>query len=118
MSPQKNWNPRSNLQFLCYLVISSLAALVNVTVGFSLYGILGLSTEPLYSFSVAIGYLTGMVVNWSLNRAITFPRSGRGNLAEVRTFFVIALLGLFLTVVLAAAFRTTFAPYVTEVIAD
>jgi putative flippase GtrA len=102
------------LQFLCYLTISSLAALTNILVGFSLYGLLGLSTGPLYAAAVAIGYLTGMVVNWSLNRIVTFPRAGRSKLDELRTFVAVASVGLLLTVVLAAIVRSTFAPVVAE----
>ena len=61
------------MQFLLYLAISSIAALVNLLVGFSLYALLGLSAGSLYALSVAIGYLAGMAVNWSLNRVFTFP---------------------------------------------
>lgn len=105
------------MQFLRYSAISSIAAFVNIIVGFSLYGILGLSAGPLYAFSVAIGYLTGMTVNWSLNRLVTFSRSRRRKLAEIRTFFVVAFIGLLLTAAFAAALRNTLAPHVTELIA-
>ena len=104
----------TGMQFLLYLAISSMAAIVNLVVGFSLYGVLGLSTGILYALSVAIGYLAGMGVNWSLNRVITFPRSGRRRLAEIRTFLVVALIGLLLTVVLAAALRNALGPYIPE----
>ena len=67
-------------------IVASIAALVNLLVGFSLYALLGLSAGSLYELSVAIGYLAGMAVNWSLNRVVTFPNSGRRWLAEIRTF--------------------------------
>ena len=105
------------MQFLLYLVISSIAAIVNFLVGFSLYALLGLSVGSLYALSVAIGYLAGMVVNWSLNRVFTFPNSGRRRLSEIRTFLVVALIGLLLTVALAAGFRSTLAPYIAELVA-
>jgi putative flippase GtrA len=85
------------LQFLCYLTVSSLAALTNIMVGYALYGLLGLSTGPLYASAVAIGYMTGMAVNWSLNRIVTFPRSGRRKLDEFGTFVAVASVGLVLT---------------------
>ena len=105
------------VQFLLYLAISSIAAMVNLLVGFSLYALLGLSAGSLYALSVAIGYLAGMVVNWSLNRVFTFPGSGRRKLSELRTFVVVALIGLLLTVALAAGFRSTLAPYIAELVA-
>ena len=107
----------TQVQFLLYLGISSLAAIVNLLVGFSLYALLGLSAGSLYALSVAIGYLAGMAVNWSLNRVITFPDSGRRKLSELRTFVVVALIGLLLTVALAAGFRSTLAPYIAELVA-
>jgi putative flippase GtrA len=102
------------VQFVLYLAISSIAALVNLFVGFSLYALLGLSAGVLYSLSVSIGYLAGMAVNWSLNRAITFPGSSRRALSELRTFGVVALVGLLLTVALAAALRGTLAPVLAD----
>ena len=107
----------AEVQFLLFLAMGSVAAIVNLLVGFSLYELLGLSAGPLYALSVAIGYLAGMVVNWSLNRVITFPRSGRRKLQELRTFIIVALIGLLLTIALAAGFRTTLAPYVAELVA-
>ena len=104
------------MQFLLYLGISSLAAVVNLLVGFSLYGLLGLSAGWLYAISVAIGYLAGMAVNWALNRVITFPNSGRRKLSELRTFIVVALIGLLLTVALATGFRDSFAPYIAGLV--
>ncbi len=105
------------MQFLLYLTISSVAALVNLLVGFTFYSLLGLSAGLLYAMSVAIGYLTGMGVNWSLNRLITFPRSGRSAMSEIRTFVVIASIGLLLTTVLAEIFRATLAVHAAEIIA-
>ena len=121
MLRQERWKPKRELairvQFLLYLAISSIAAIVNLLVGFSLYALLGLSAGSLYALSVAIGYLAGMAVNWSLNRVFTFPNSGRRRLAEIRTFLVVALIGLLLTVALAAVFRSTLAPYIAELVA-
>jgi putative flippase GtrA len=121
MLRQAGWEPKSELatrvQFLLFLAISSIAALVNLLVGFSLYALLGLSGGSLYALSVAIGYLAGMAVNWSLNPVFTFPNSGRRKLSELRTFVVVALIGLLLTVALAASFRSTLAPYIAELVA-
>jgi len=121
MLRQQKREPKRKLatraQFLLYLANSSIAAIVNLVVGFSLYTLLGLSAGLLYSLSVAIGYLTGMTVNWSLNRVVTFPGSGRSKRSELRTFVVVALIGLLLTVALAAGFRSTLALYITELVA-
>jgi putative flippase GtrA len=105
------------MQFVRYAGISSLAAIINLLVGFVLYSILGLATGVLYCLAVSMAYLTGMVVNWSLNRAITFPRSGRRKVSEFRTFFVVATIGLGLTIALASLFRSTLAPYLTPLVA-
>ncbi len=105
------------MQFLLYLIISSVAALVNLLVGFTFYSLLGLSAGLLYSLSVAFGYLTGMGVNWSLNRLITFPHSGRPVISELRTFVIIASIGLVLTTILAAVFRNTLVVHASAIIA-
>ena len=102
------------MQFLLYLTVSSVAASVNLLVGFTFYSLLGLSAGLLYSLSVAIGYLAGGGVNWSLNRLITFPQSGRPVVSELRTFVIIASIGLLLTTVLAAVFRAAVAVYASE----
>ena len=102
------------VQFSVYILVSSLAALTNLLVGFSLYEVAGLSAGKLYGLSVGLGYLAGVMVNYSLNRIFTFPNSGRHPLSEVRTFVVIAGIGLLLTVALAAVLRGTLAPYVAR----
>ncbi len=118
MLRQERWRPKrepaTRVQFLLYLAISSIAAVVNLLVGFSLYSLLGLSAGSLYALAVAIGYLAGMVVNWSLNRIFTFPGSERHKLSELRTFVVVALVGLLLTVVIAVGFRSFLTPYIAE----
>ncbi len=116
LSRQETGRLATEVQFLLYLAVSSVAALTNLLVGFSLYGLLGLSAGPLYAISVAIGCLAGMAVNWSLNRVITFPKSGRRKSSEIRTFIVVASIGLLLTVALAAGFRNSVAPYIAELV--
>lgn len=93
-------------QFLSYLVISSIATAINLIVGFSLYGLLGWDRGAEYVFAVALGYIAGMIFNFSLNRRLTFQESDRREVAQIRTFVIVAGVGLALTAGLASLLRS------------
>ncbi len=76
---------------------------MNLAVGSGLYALSGRPPGATYAVCVTIGYVAGMGVNFSLNRLFTFERDRRGSLSQLRTFFVVALFGLVLNVVLASA---------------
>jgi putative flippase GtrA len=104
------------VQFIVYLLVSSLAAVTSFVVGFLLYGVLGLSAGVLYYLALAIGWLAGLLVNMALQRAITFRDSERARLAAMRTFVVIAGVGLVLTIALAALFRAIGGPQLSALL--
>jgi putative flippase GtrA len=106
------------LQICLYIIVSGAAALVNVAVGAVLYSTLGLANGPFYAVSVAIAYLAGMAFNFGLNRSLTFRHSTRNGLLQMRTFIVVAGIGLLLTIALAAMLRVTAAPKLAALIAS
>jgi putative flippase GtrA len=92
--------------FHVFLVCSGIAALVNVAVGYLLYGVAGLDGPALYPFSVAIAFLAGMGVSFVLNRRYTYAASGRRVRAELPDFLMVSLGGLLLTTGLSYLFFT------------
>ena len=95
------WNP----QFPRFVVFSGIAAMTNLGVGYSLYEAAGFNRHWQYGLSVSIAFLAGMAVSFILNRTFTFEPSGRPVQHEMRTFFIVSLGGLVLTVALTYLFR-------------
>ena len=95
------WTP----QFPRFVVFSGIAALTNLGVGYLLYQSAGLNQHWLYGLSVSVAFLAGMAVSFILNRSFTFDPSGRPVQHEMRTFFIVSLGGLALTVALTYLFR-------------
>ena len=93
--------------FSVFLVCSGLAALVNVCVGYLLYGVMGFSSPALYALSVAAAFLSGMGVSFFLNRRYTFEPSGRSMRSEAPDFLLVSLGGLGLTTGLAVGFAAS-----------
>lgn len=91
--------------FYIFLLCSGCAALINVSVGYLLYGIYGLNGTFSYSLSVALAFLSGMTVSFLLNRRFTFPPSGRAQRQELPDFLAVSLVGLLLTTVVAYVLR-------------
>ena len=92
--------------FHLFLICSGIAALVNIAVGFLLYGMAGLDGPVLYPLSVAIAFLSGMGVSFVLNRRYTYPPSGRSPRAELPDFLAVSMGGLMLTTALSYLFLT------------
>lgn len=80
-----------------FLLCSGLAAVVNLAVGYLLYGLLGLNGPIGFPVSVALAFASGMGVSFVLNRRYTYPTSGRPASQELRDFFGVSLVGLALT---------------------
>jgi len=97
-------------QFVRYIACSGLAAVTNFVVGNALYNLAGWDGLWSYKLSVMLGFSAGMAVSYLLNRAVTFDRSGRRMHQEIRTFTVVSLGGLLLTVVVAASLRAYVTP--------
>jgi putative flippase GtrA len=95
------WTP----QFPRFVVFSGIAALTNLGVGYLLYQSAGLNQRWQYGLSVSVAFLAGMAVSFILNRSFTFDPSGRPVQHEMRTFFIVSLGGLVLTVALTYLFR-------------
>ena len=77
---------------------------MNLSVGVVLYHGLSLNSASTYPLSVAVAFLAGMGVSFTLNRRYTFDPSGRQSTIELRDFFFVSLGGLCLTTGLANAF--------------
>ncbi len=89
--------------FHIFLLCSGLAALVNIAVGYLLYGMAGLNGTFGYPVSVALAFISGMGVSFVLNRRFTYPPSGRARQREMMDFFAVSVIGLTLTTVIAQA---------------
>ncbi len=99
-----------NPQLPRFLLLSGLAAAANLVLGYLLYEGLGLKHGWQYGFSVAVAFLAGMAVSFTLNRRFTFEPSRRSASAEMGTFFIVSMGGLLLTVALAYLFRIGILP--------
>lgn len=97
-------------RFATFLIFSGLAALSNIASGYAFYDVFGFSEGWRYSVSVALAFLIGMAVSFTLNRRYTFERSGRRWHQEAQTFVLVSVIGLLLTVALAYGFRATVVP--------
>lgn len=87
--------------FQRFLLCSGLAALVNLLVGYFLYGILGFDNGIAFALSVAVAFISGMGVSFALNRRFTYAASGRSKRFELRDFLGVSVVGLALTTGLA-----------------
>jgi putative flippase GtrA len=105
-------------QLVRYLLFSGLAAAANIACGFFLNAVLGFKEGWRYGAAVAMAYLFGMGVNFSLNRTYTFLPSGRSLVVEIRTFTIVSTGGLVLTVGLSELFRSTFLPWISAAISE
>ena len=96
-----------------FLIFSGLSTVVALVTGYLLYQVLGFGQAWRYGVSVGVSALVGMVVSFVLNRRYTFARSGRPLGDEMRTFLIVALGGLALTVGLSTLFRDWLLPWLT-----
>ncbi|NEV63257.1 GtrA family protein [Thiorhodococcus minor] len=97
-------------ELVLFIVFSGSAAIANLTTGYVLYSVLGLSQGWHYALSVALAFLVGMGVSFSLNRRYTFRRAGRRLHDELRTFLIVSLVGLVLTVAVSSELRDSLLP--------
>jgi putative flippase GtrA len=88
-------------RFARFLVFGGLAALVNLSVGGTLYTVPAFAAALPYWLAVAIGAACGLLVNFGLNYALNFRYFGRSVGSQLRTFTIVALGGVVLTAALA-----------------
>jgi putative flippase GtrA len=86
-------------QLLRFVLCSGAAAMVNLVCGAALLAVVRPGTEG-YVVILASSYCIGMAVNFGLNRHFTFPTRLRAIGDEARTFLVVSLTGLGLTVLI------------------
>lgn len=96
------------VQFLRYAGCAGFAALVNFVAGSLLVNGCGLVSAWQFPLAVAVAYAVGMLVNFALNRRLTFESDRRG-IDQARTFILVALSGLVLTTGVAALSRSALA---------
>jgi len=83
----------SIVQFTKYIIYAGLATLVNLVGRF----IFSETMHLPFNVAVTSAYLIGMLVNFLLNKKYTFAQGPRAWSQEIRSFTVLALLGLLLT---------------------
>ncbi|MEE9162241.1 MAG: GtrA family protein [Candidatus Neomarinimicrobiota bacterium] len=82
------------------MIFSGLAALTNISARY------GFSTLLTMNFTLAIilAHGLGMVVSYTLNRNLNFPRGPRRPIHEIRTYLVVNITGLLITTGLSHLF--------------
>lgn len=90
-------------RFATFVLFGGLAAIVNLAVGWVLYTVPPFAHQLPYWLGVGIGAASGLLVNFGLNYAFNFRYNGRSAFAQLRTFSVVALIGVVLTSGLAQA---------------
>ncbi|MDU8913264.1 GtrA family protein [Aestuariicoccus sp. MJ-SS9] len=83
--------------FHLFILCSGFAALVNLAIGYLLYGIGGLNGVFGYTFSVSCAFLSGMGVSFVLNRRFTFDATDRAARTQLPDFLAVSIGGLMLT---------------------
>ena len=86
-----------------YLGVSAFVGLLTVAAREALGWMLAMDNPGSYSFTVVLAYLFGTVLNYALQGIVTFRQAASARML-VR-FAAVALVGMFLTAVLAAALR-------------
>lgn len=83
-------------QFFFFLLFGGSAALVNLGVGWLLYG--GWAAIHMrYEWGVVVGASAGLLVNFTLNYRFNFRFQGRSAMAQLRTFTAVSVIGILLT---------------------
>jgi putative flippase GtrA len=90
---------------MMFLLFGGLAALVNLACGKALYRD-GLHTVLPYWLAVTLSASAGLLVNFGLNYHFNFRYRGRPAAAQLRTFCVVAVVGILLTSAISVAIRT------------
>ena len=75
-----------------YIIFAGIAAIVDLGLLFFLTSILGLW----YFFSAATSYLSGMIINFTLNKYLNFKNTNKRKITQFGLFSIIACIGLIL----------------------
>jgi len=79
-------------QFILYVLFAGTAAASNIGLRWFLSHI-GLQ----FWLSICLAYLTGMFINFSLNKFFNFKQDNRKTIFQAQTFFILAVIGLIFT---------------------
>jgi putative flippase GtrA len=96
LDPEERRGKSRAKQLAAFLLFGGLAALVNLLVGWQLYGT-GLFPRLPYWCATAIAASAGLLVNFALNYAFNFKFRDRSALQQFSTFCVVSVLGIALT---------------------
>ena len=88
-------------RFATFVVFGGLAALTNLAVARVLYTVPQFAEVLPYWTAIAIGTVSGMLVNFTLNYALNFRYFARSAAAQLRTFTIVSVIGTMLTVIVA-----------------
>ncbi|OGW74950.1 MAG: hypothetical protein A2Z72_07465 [Omnitrophica bacterium RBG_13_46_9] len=78
-------------QIIEFLMFSGFTALANIFLRIVLSDFAHLN----FYIAISVSYFIGMIVNFSLNKKFNFQKVPRKYVQEMRTFFIVALFGLF-----------------------
>lgn len=87
-------------QILFFTFFSGLAAAINIGSRYYFSEMLFID----FTAAVAISYFLGMIANYLTNKYLNFPHGPRNVIKEMRTFIVVALIGLGITIFLSMVF--------------
>lgn len=96
------FNQLFSRQFLFFFFFGGLAALVNLAVGKILYDMI--FPGRYYTISVFLAALSGLLVNFFCNYMFNFTVHPRRMFHHFRTFFIVAVIGTFLTAIISRIF--------------
>jgi putative flippase GtrA len=102
MDPEERRGKSRAKELAAFLLFGGLAALVNLLVGWQLYGT-GLFPRLPYWCATAMAAFVGLLVNFALNYAFNFKFRDRSALQQFSTFCVVSVFGVVLTSALSDA---------------
>ena len=108
MAPEQRCGASRRVHELAaFLLFGGAAALVNLALGWELYGT-GLFPQLPYWCATAIAAGGGLLVNFGLNYAFNFKFRDRTAMAQFGTFCVVSLVGIAITSALSAGLLSLF----------
>jgi len=80
-------------QFTRFMIFSGLAALTNIIARYGFSTLLNVN----FTLAIVLAHGLGMMVSYTLNRNLNFPRGPRQAIHEIRTYLVVNITGLLMT---------------------
>lgn len=81
------------IQFTRFFIFSGLAALTNIITRYGFSTLLNMN----FTLAIVLAHGLGMMVSYTFNRNLNFPRGPRQAVHELRTYLVVNLTGLLMT---------------------